>query len=204
MDNSVGIIIINKDNTEEEIQKCISSIKSQTYKNLKVISIGGNHNKAEIINKGLETIAKTDYVLLIEGQQILFPTYIEDTLKTIINHSVYVGAVYTDYFNIINDNNIPQYLTSFDRKKITDGYTIPNTALFKREVFDKCGSYNPNLNVLENWDIWLRISEKYVLYHLPKILYSNIEKENTTKIEDFKISKDIILSDTIKRVKTNG
>lgn len=195
MDNSVGIVIINHNNTQEEVENCIKSIKTQTYKNLKVICVGGPYNKAEILNKGISTIAKTDFLLTVEAQQYLCPAYVEKTLQAMQKHSAFVGVVYTNY--IID--GYKKYIPSFSRRKLTSYCDIPNTALIKREVFENCGLYDSGLDFLENWDMWMRISEKYVLFHIPDHLYSDEDKQINIDAKKVNEIKDKILEKTLKR-----
>ena len=189
----MGIIIINNSSSESN---CVSSIKNQTYKNLKVISMGGDYNKAQLFNKGLETLPPTDYIIFIEGHQTLMPTFVETTLKTVKRQEVFVGVIYTNFL----DNNRKVNVSSFDRSKLTAGYNIPNLALIKRNIFETCGLFDESLESLEGWDMWLRISEKYVLYHIPEYLYSGEEKVDiSTKLVTS--NREKILNKTLERIK---
>lgn len=167
---NIGIIIINENGSEELTKKCVASLKKQDYKKMKVSLIGGDFNKSEIINKGIETFREFDAILLLEVNQELKEGYVSKCLK-ILNSDPLIGAVYTDYENSIT--SIREYLPSYNRERMTKGFCIPNTSLISMNVFKAIGLFDSSLEVLENWDMWLRISESFMIYHIPESLYIN-------------------------------
>lgn len=180
----LSIVIINEQNNPQILQECIASIKKQQVKDAKAVMVGGEYTKSELLNKGLELISVSDYVMFINSYEELKEGYIEKCFKIFEKYPV--GAVYTDYDKAYLAN-IRECLPSFSRIKITQGWLIPTTAMYKREVFDACGNFDSSLSMLENWDMWMRLSEKYPLYHIPESLY--LTKGNT----DDKISNEKLL-----------
>jgi len=46
----------------------------------------------------------------------------------------------------------------------------PSTVLVRRAVLDDLGGFNPSLRRIEDWDLWLRLSERYTIAVLPEVL----------------------------------
>jgi glycosyltransferase involved in cell wall biosynthesis len=44
---------------------------------------------------------------------------------------------------------------------LMDCYVLTSTAMFRREVFERCGGFDESLPYSEDWDLWLRISRVY-------------------------------------------
>lgn len=184
MENKISVIMINELDNKELLQQCIASIKLQQCKNGKGLVVGGkDYNRAELLNKGLELGGEANYILYVNTYEELKEGYINKCMD-VFNKYSHVNAVYTDYDKTYA-GGIREYLPSFNRAKITQGWSMPTTAMFKREVFDICGNFDTSLAILEDWDMWLRITEKFPLYHIPESLYiakTNINREISSKV----------------------
>lgn len=191
MEINLSVVIVQQIENKELLNRCIASIKKQQYKNGKAVLVGGEHSKAELLNKGLELGGETEFVLFINTHEELKDGYLDKCLSVFQKYPV--GAVYTDYDKAYL-NNIREYLPSFSRSKITQGWFMPTTAIFKREVFNICGNFDSSLNILENWDMWMRASEVRPLYHLPESLYlSNCKIEENVSSADLENTRKYIL-----------
>jgi hypothetical protein len=195
MDKILTVIIIDFINNKEQTAQCLSTIKAQKCEFGKGLMVGGDYTKSELLNKGL-SLCQTPYLMFVETTQRLKLDYIKKCFDAIQKYPV--GAVYTDFEN----EYYRQYLPSFDRQKITSGHQIPTTALYKREVFETCGEFDVSLSVLENWDMWLRISEKFPIFHIPESLYVSCKKDINITNKTLNSNRDYILSKA--RQRTNG
>jgi glycosyltransferase involved in cell wall biosynthesis len=56
---------------------------------------------------------------------------------------------------------------------LLDCWMLTSTAMFRREVFDRCGVFDETLPFGEDWDLWLRISRDFTFVKLtrPDTLY---------------------------------
>lgn len=56
---------------------------------------------------------------------------------------------------------------------LIDCWMLTSTAMFRREVFDRCGKFDEMLPYSEDWDLWLRVSREYRFIKLkrPNTLY---------------------------------
>lgn len=98
--------------------------------------------------------------------------YLEKTMEVLNNDPTYVGVVYVDsmIYDVHTQSEVPRYWEPFDRAKLVDGNRLSMNSVVNRKAIDECGMFDADLRTLEDWDLWLRISEKYVLVHVPEIL----------------------------------
>ncbi len=56
---------------------------------------------------------------------------------------------------------------------LLDCWILTSTAMLRREVFDRCGRFDPDLPYSEDWDLWLRVSREFEFVKLqrPTTLY---------------------------------
>lgn len=56
---------------------------------------------------------------------------------------------------------------------LLDCWMLTSTAMFRSEVFQRCGAFDESLPYSEDWDLWLRISREYPFIQLrrPTTLY---------------------------------
>ena len=54
---------------------------------------------------------------------------------------------------------------------LLDCWVLTSAALIRAEVFGKCGMYDESLPYSEDWDLWLRISQRIPVYQAEKATY---------------------------------
>lgn len=82
-----------------------------------------------------------------------------------------IGVVYSDYDTLRPDGlRIRQYKEPFSRDRLVQECIINCNSLVLKEAFEDCGTFDPEMRVAEDYDLWMRISEKYVCHHLAESL----------------------------------
>ena len=51
-------------------------------------------------------------------------------------------------------------------KKVREG-KLSNTPLINKKALDQVGLYDESMRTAEDWDLWLRITSKFVAIHIP-------------------------------------
>ncbi|MCM3338822.1 glycosyltransferase family 2 protein [Paenibacillus sp. MER TA 81-3] len=63
-----------------------------------------------------------------------------------------------------------QHRQNFNRLVLLHHNYFPiQTVLFKKSIYKELGGFNPELEVLEDWDLWLRYALKYDFYYVEKL-----------------------------------
>lgn len=83
-----------------------------------------------------------------------------------------IGAVYTDNFTLnIETNQISrEFRESFDYNRLLSHNMVHSGCVINGLALEKVGLYDENLRVAEDYDLWLRIGEQFMIYHLPEPL----------------------------------
>ena len=182
-------------NHEKYVAQTIESVINQTYKNIELIVIddGSKDNSVEVIqeladkygftfihrpNKGLSAtlnegvkLSNGKYFSAIASDDILMLDKIEKQVEFMEANPDY-GMCYGKivYFENSIENTL-EYPNSNKEGWLFDdllnyGCFIPAPSTFMRkEVFENVGEYDESLWI-EDWDMWLRISQKYKIGYI--------------------------------------
>lgn len=140
-------------------------------------------------NRGISEAAG-EYICLMDHDDYWFQPKLEQQVALLQANPV-TGVVYSAFILWHADVNgrFPEP-ASFDLESFSDGidpelsgwiyhqflldcWMLTSTAMFRREVFQRCGHFNVNLPYSEDWDLWLRISRDYpfIKQNMPTTLY---------------------------------
>ncbi|MDD2720463.1 MAG: glycosyltransferase [Gallionella sp.] len=77
---------------------------------------------------------------------------------------------------------------------LIDIYMLTSAAMFRAEVFDKCGAFVESLSYSEDWELWLRISREFQLISLrrPMTLYRQHPEQGFRVMRDFDYRTDLL------------
>lgn len=196
-------VIIRTCNRPKELQRALDSVRKQTILPNEVIIVedGPAHSygtvrkffdelnivyrateehigRANAANIGLQ-LASGTYINFLDDDDLFLPHHIETMLNTIMKKSV--DAVHTPAIErkIIQNwyKDVIKYDVAFQKEVIFYRNMFPIQAvMFKRELFEKYGGMDPSLELLEDWDLWIRYGMhakfEYVncvtsIYHVP-------------------------------------
>ena len=135
-----------------------------------------NRGKTASLNTGLKS-ASGRYISYLDDDDLIYPEHIE-TLVHELQKGDYKVA-YSDSleakqqeingsFNTVERKLV--YSKDFDRELLKRTNYIPILNLMHhRECVEKIGLFDEKLQVLEDWDYWIRLSKFYDFIHIPKI-----------------------------------
>lgn len=186
-------------NHEKYVKKTIESIINQTYKNIELIVIddGSKDNSVKAIqelankysftfihrpNKGLSAtlnegiqLSKGKYFSTIASDDILILEKIEKQVEFMESNPKF-GMCYGKIVYFENSiENTSEYPNSNKQGWVFDdllnyGCFIPAPSTFiRKNVFETVGGYDESL-LIEDWDMWLRIAEKYQVGYVDEYL----------------------------------
>ncbi|MCK4735030.1 MAG: glycosyltransferase [Methanophagales archaeon] len=187
-------IIIPVYNGERYISEAIDSVLNQTYRDFEIIVIddGSKDNTSNILrmygekirwksqeNKGPASAKKIgtsmtegEYITYLDSDDMFLPDKLKQQVDYLDKHPE-VGLVYSDYYQVDEKGKITK-LISCNKKNvplIQQNYVPTSGVMCRRECFDNVGVFDESLGGDYDWDMWLRISEKYPIYCIPKPLF---------------------------------
>ena len=183
-------------NSETTVAHTLSSVYSQTYKNIEHILVDGGSedstlsilkkhklkNKKIIVAKNssiyqainLGVMKSTgDYILILNSDDILENKKTIQNMESIITKRkkpIYLGDV--TYFNRVNFNKVVRFYSSrtFRPWMLSFGSMPPHPATFIEKSIAKKNLYNPSYRIAADFDLFVR------LFKLKKIEYEIIGK----------------------------
>jgi len=194
-ENNVFVsIVIPVYNNIEYIEQCLDSCFYQTYKNFEVIVIDDNssdkiyevtkkYNVTYIRNKknmgpsysrniGIK-VSKGEAVSFIDSDDIMMP----NKLKLSVPHlKGKIGMTCGNYKVLLNRLRLLPNFYSTKLKIDIDllmrqNFVACGSTTVRRDVFDDVGLFNENYWIAEDYDMWVRISEKYSIEYIHDVLY---------------------------------
>ena len=196
-ENLVSVIIPNY-NHARFLGDAINSVLIQDYKNIEIIVVddGSTDDSAEMVgqfgervnyvyqeNAGLSAARNTGirashgaFIGVLDADDMYEPAYVS-TLVGALEASPEAAGVYCGYQFVDHENNLlPQIenrpvLSDELHEALLDGnFFVPESIFLRRYVYDDVGPFDEELRACEDWDVWLRVTKKYKIIHIPEIL----------------------------------
>ena len=146
-------------------------------------------------NTGLKA-ARGKYIAYLDDDDIYYPNHLE-TLVVFLERNNYKVA-YTDSYQVFQTWITDRYVTTdkkitysydFDRQKfLISNYIHIINIVHRREILDEIGLFDEGLETHEDWDMCIRLSQKYDFYHIKAVT------------AEFRTRDDMSSATNIKRV----
>ncbi|NQE46618.1 Glycosyltransferase AglI [ANME-1 cluster archaeon GoMg2] len=184
-------VIIPAFNAEGTVRDAINSVLSQTYKQIEIIVIndGSTDNTLKILreygeqiryitqnNKGPSAarnagikIAKGDFIAYQDADDVSMPERIEREVDYLLNNPN-MSMVFTETKTISGDK-ISKCHSEF--LLLQHNYIPCGSVMHKKDILDSVGWWNEQVD----WDLWIRISEKFEIGYIKECLYEYRKRE---------------------------
>ncbi len=161
----IEVIVVNDGGTD--IKSVISPF-SEAFFALRQIKLEENKGRAYAANIGLEA-AKGDFIIFLDHDDLFDPDHIEHLVNALKENSS-AGAAYSGVRVLEADGTEHTIFNEpFDPVKLRmEAYLPIHSVLFRRSLLDKGVSFDTNLQVYEDWDFWLQLSEITDFIHVDR------------------------------------
>lgn len=218
-------VIMATFNRADLIGEAIDSVLHQSYRNLELIIVddGSTDDTASLIgtkyasesrlkyiyqeNTGQSgarnnalTVTKGQFICFIDSDNVWLPNKLQLQVRAFGNDPS-VDIVYGDIITIdetgdeLHRNNMKRYSGFIAGRLLKDNFVSMNTALAKRSCFDELGGMGGEVEVADDYDLWLRFSSKFKFLYLPEYFAKYRVMENqisTDKTRRFKSTEAIV------------
>jgi glycosyltransferase involved in cell wall biosynthesis len=218
-------IVIPAHNSEKTITKTIDSVLKQSFTDLELIVIddGSQDKTLEVVskindprikilsypkaganvsrNRGL-SLAQGEFVSFLDADDIWTSDKLASQIQALENNSK--AKVAYSWTNYIDDDDkfllTGTHLTAngdvYEQLLITNFLESGSNPLICKEAILKLGGFDESLSAAQDWDMWLRLAEKYhfICVPQPQILYriranslsSNLHRQEKACLEVLK------------------
>jgi hypothetical protein len=170
---NIEVIVINDGG--EDISDIVQSFADNR---ILFINRAKNHGKAYSLNEALAQ-AKGTYVTYLDDDDMYYPCHVE-TLANALEQNPQYGAAYSDLYKthcrIESDgrrtvlSKIVEVSRDFDRFFLLHfNHVLHVSLMHRRDLLEKTGPYNEDLQILIDWDITRRLSFFTDFLHVPQI-----------------------------------
>jgi len=187
-------IVLPTYNASKYIRQSIDSCLNQTYRNIELIIVDdcSNDNTQEFIksykdervsyikhekNMGLPSALNTgfshatgEYLTWTSDDNLYQYNAIETMLKFLQANNY--EFVYCDYYAFeVEDKKNARLVRLPDRASFEQINCVRACFLYTRKVMEETGKYDPETELVEDYDYWIRASQRFTLKHLAQPLY---------------------------------
>ncbi|MCT4785850.1 glycosyltransferase family 2 protein [Exiguobacterium aestuarii] len=156
---------------------------------VRVVEVGENHH-VHARNRGVLE-AKGDVILLLDDDDLLMPTHIEDGLRDLQE----ADFVYTDAELFRFEwkegrrtvTDWEPFAYDFDRVRMRkDSTFIPSGTMYRKSIHETIGLFDEDVYNYWDWDFFLRVMEKFTVSHPARatVLYAFNGTDNLSAKQD--------------------
>lgn len=153
-------------------------------------------------NRGIEE-ARGAFICLLDHDDYWFPSKLERQLQEFDAYPE-AGVVFSAfllwrpekdgqfpdpvsfYVDAFPDGIDPDFSGWIYHQFLLDCWMLTSTAMFRAEVFRRCGNFDNSLPFSEDWDLWLRISQEFPMIQLsrPTTLYRQHPGQENRRVRE--------------------
>ncbi len=128
-------------------------------------------------NVGIKhTIEHTDIYAILDSDDEMYENKVSSCIDLFQKGQGIIGVVYADYDTVETKTGktIREFKEPYSRRRLVQECIVHSGALILKEaleqVLEETGYYDKEMRTCEDYDLWMRISEKYIIAHVPKSL----------------------------------
>lgn len=143
------------------------------YKNLPCLltRFSKNYGPSVARNYAIKSVADNKDALLAfcDSDDIYERTKIQESLPYFLENP-HIGMVYSDYTTFDENGEQRQFKEPFSKLRLQHECIANSDSLIRLKCFIDCGLFDETLKSCEDYDFWIRLSNKYLVSHIPNSL----------------------------------
>jgi glycosyltransferase involved in cell wall biosynthesis len=184
-------LLIVDDGSTDQTEKII-----KTFIDKRIRYVKKNHEGlAATLNYGLK-IARYDWIARMDADDICHPQRFDKQISILDRPENVISCSWSAYFN---DRGIrftiktPTNDAELKKKLALHSYINHASVIYNRKFILSKGGYNTNINIYEDYELWLRIRNDIVIEVVPEYLFFVRITPQSLSRKDFAEKKGIIL-----------
>ena len=187
-------VIIPVFNGEKYIREAIDSVLNQTFKDFEVIVIDDgskdntlsiikeykskirwksqeNRGQASATNEGIK-MAEGEYIAYLDADDVCMPERLEVEAEYLDDH-LDVGLVYSSYCQMNSVGEVERVVKALPHNNfllLQKDYIARSSVVHRKNCLDEVGLFDESITGDDDWDMWIRISEKFGIGYVERPL----------------------------------
>lgn len=192
-------VVIPTYNNARFVAEAVESVLQQTYRDYEIVVIddGSTDTTRDVLapfqdrihylhqenagagaarNRGIEE-SRGELIAFLDSDDLWYKTKLEKSVAA-FDRDREAGLVYNRYLQRDLDSGRERRGHVFGRSgRVAAEYILffrgvhTSSVVIRRECFEKCGRFDPSLQLSQDVDLWLRIMEDYPIREIPEVLH---------------------------------
>lgn len=183
---NIELIIIDDGSTDQSLNK-IEELIDECKQRFVHFEFRHRSNKGlcHTLNEALSWV-KGDFFSVLASDDMIMPDKISIQIDYLMKNekcvAVFGGMIFIDDKNRIVGQRVKKYKKFYFKNILMHKHRLPApTQLIRKNIFDKTDGFNESLKI-EDWDMWLKLSQFGTLDYLPYVFSSyRTHEDNTMK-----------------------
>ena len=181
-------VVVDDNSTDDGFEHVLSLLQDKSTKDLPEGVFSGTidglhtivlqndsdiHGPSIARNIGMKVVWESCHMFgVLDADDEYLPNKLSKSVKVLIEDPKMIGLVYSDVilYDVETDTSVHEFRRPFDRERLEQENIISNAPLINKLALHEVGIYDNTLRTCEDWDLWLRITEKFVAIHIPEPL----------------------------------
>lgn len=187
---NIEVVVIN-DGSEDVSEVIRYSGLEESGRNVLYLNGHSNTGPSAARNRGLQA-ATGGVIAYLDDDDVFHPDHISIHMEQYASPDVHV--VYSDAMRCrVTKNDQGEIETTkelvhsedFDPDKLLVGNYIPMICIsHRRECLEQSGMFDESISFLEDWDLFIRLSETYDFIHVPEVTATYFELNTGLSVQD--------------------
>lgn len=138
------------------------------------IGLAKNSGPSAARNAAIELAIKhfnPDVFMILDADDFYHPDKVDKSVKLWMTDPESIGVVYADYIINGNDDYLKyEHKPAFSYSRLLKENIVHSNSLVSRKALEAVGLYDEKLRTCEDYDLWIRIGQKFVIKHIPEAL----------------------------------
>lgn len=116
----------------------------------------------------------SDYFSMLDADDYYLPGKIKKSVMVLSEDDDTIGIVYSDALIYHQNKNlfIREYREPYSKQRLEQDCIVSNTPMLSKKALKRLSHlYDESMRTAEDWDLWLRITNKSVAVHIPEALH---------------------------------
>jgi glycosyltransferase involved in cell wall biosynthesis len=148
-----------------------------------LIYLGKNLGPSGARNIGIKYMwDKTDAYQILDADDQAMANKVETLVKEMEKDWDSIGVCYADYFIVDEETSTlkMEYKWPYDKQILNQHCIVHSGALINKLALEKCGLYDESLRTCEDYNLYLRISKKFIMKHTAQFLTIVLDHKNNS------------------------